>query len=280
MIEVSLRDTTFSHVPDGIGLGNTKISQIKFNRNSEEWLDICFFTDGNIKNNDILKSKSKINIAWIIEPLSINLETYEKAYQNIDKYDYILTHNLNLINVDSKKCFYYPFGGCWIKPEDRKVYDKTKNFSIIASAKNWTVGHRLRHEIIKRFNQKIDLICGEGYKPIDSKLEALKDYRYSFIIENDDNDTYFSEKLIDSLTTGTIPIFWGSKIDSFFDMNGIIRLDNLDQIEDLFKKCDSIFYQSKKESILNNFEIANQFVCPEDWIYHNFLTIISKGNEI
>lgn len=278
MIEASLRDTAFSHVPDGTGLGNTQINKIKFNRNPEEWLDICFFTDGNIKNNDVLKSKSKINIAWILEPLSINLETYEKVHQNINKYDYILTHNLQLINANNKKCFYYPFGGCWIKPEDRRIYHKTKNFSIIASAKNWTIGHRLRHQIINRFNSKIDLICGGGYKPIDYKLDGLKDYRYSFIIENDNSDIYFSEKLIDSLVTGTMPIFWGSKINSFFNMDGIIRLENLDQVEDIFNKCDSMFYDSKKEIILSNFNAANQFVCPEDWIYHNFLTTILKGN--
>ena len=275
MIEISLRDTCFSHHPDGIGLGSTKLNKIKFNRNPNIHLDLCFFTDGNIKNNDVLKSKSKINIAWILEPVSINMESYEKAYQNIDKYDYILTHNLQLINANKNKCFYYPFGGCWIKDEDRKIYEKTNNFSIIASEKNWTIGHQLRHLIINSHKSKIDLVCGRGYKPIDYKLDALKEYRYSFIIENDNNDIYFSEKLIDAFMTGTIPIFWGSNIKSIFDQDGILFINEFSEIEE-YLKYGKDFYESKKENIINNFNIAKQFISPEDWIYDNFLLKILK----
>lgn len=276
MLEISLRDNSFFHHPDGIGLGSTKINKIQFNRDSNIWKDICFFTDINIINNDILISKSKINVAWILEPLSINQQVYQKISEDIDKYDYILTHNLELINLNKNKCFYFPYGGCWIRPEDRKIYNKTKNFSIIASEKNWTDGHKLRHNIINYFSQKIDLVCGKGYKPIEYKLEALKDYRYSFIIENDNNDIYFSEKLIDSLITGTIPIFWGSKINTIFDMNGIIVIENFDQIQNFDQYYNEEFYLSKKDNILNNFNIAKQFICPEDWIFVNFLTKIIK----
>jgi hypothetical protein len=276
MIEISLRDHSFSHCPEGIGLGNTKINRIKFNRDSNTWKDICFFTDINIMNNEVLNSKSRINIAWILEPLSINSPTYQKVYQDLDKYHYILTHNLELININRNKCFYSPFGGCWIKPEDRRIHNKTKSFSIIASEKDWTTGHKLRHKIIQQFGNKIDLVCGKGYSPIDYKLEALQDYRYSFIIENDNNDIYFSEKLIDSLMTGTIPIFWGSNISSIFDMNGIIVIQDLDQLKDFDKYYNEELYLSKSNSILNNFNIAKQFTCPEDWIFDNFLNTIIK----
>jgi hypothetical protein len=275
MIEISLRDTCFSHHPEGIGLGSTKLNKIKFNRDPNTHLDICFFTDGNIKNNDVLESKSKINIAWILEPISINMESYQKAYENIDRYDYILTHNLQLINANKNKCFYYPFGGCWIKDEDRKIYEKTNNFSIIASEKNWTIGHQLRHLIINNHKSRIDLVCGRGYKPIDYKLDALKEYRYSFIIENDNNDIYFSEKLIDAFMTGTIPIFWGSNIRSIFDKDGILFINEFNEIEE-YLKYGKDFYESKKENIINNFNIAKQFISPEDWIYDNFLVKILK----
>ena len=273
MIEVSLRDGCFSHA---LGLGNVLPSKIKFNRDDNTWLDICFFTDGPIKHNLVSTSKSKTNIAWICEPLSINYETFNAAYQNIDKYDYILTHNLELINLNPQKCSYYPFGGCWINPSDRQIHQKNKNISIIASEKNWTTGHRMRHSVIQSFKDDLDLICGRGYSPIDSKLTALKDFRYSFIIENDNNDMYFSEKLVDCLITGTIPIFWGSDISKIFDMNGIIKFSSLEELKDIIKNCNEDFYNSKIESIKNNFEIAKQFTCPEDWIYDNFLSKILK----
>jgi hypothetical protein len=273
MIEVSLRDGCFSHA---LGLGNVLPSKIKFNRDDNTWLDICFFTDGPIKHNLVSTSKSKTNIAWICEPLSINYETFNAAYQNFDKYDYILTHNLELINLNPQKCSYYPFGGCWINPSDRQIHQKNKNISIIASEKNWTTGHRMRHSVIQNFKDNLDLICGRGYSPIDSKLTALKDFRYSFIIENDNNDMYFSEKLVDCLITGTIPIFWGSDISKIFDMNGIIKFSSLEELKDIIKNCNEDFYNFKIESIKNNFEIAKQFICPEDWIYDNFLSKILK----
>jgi hypothetical protein len=274
MIEISLRDGCFSHTD--VGLGNILPSKIKFNRDNNTWLDICLFTDGPIKENLVLTSKSKINIAWICEPLSINYETFKAAYENMDKYDYILTHNLEFINLDPKKISYYPFGGCWINPNDRQIHPKNKNISIIASEKDWTIGHRMRHSVIKNFTSHLDLICGRGYNPIDSKITALKDFRYSFIIENDNNNIYFSEKLIDSLTTGTIPIFWGSDISKIFDMNGIIKFSSLEELNGIIKNCNEDFYNSKIESIKNNFEIAKQFICPEDWIYDNFLSRILK----
>ena len=86
MIEVSLRDGCFPHAP---GLGNVLPSKIKFNRDDNTWFDICFFTDGPIKHNLISNSKSKINIAWICEPLSINYETFKAVYDNMDKYEWI-----------------------------------------------------------------------------------------------------------------------------------------------------------------------------------------------
>ena len=91
MIEVSLRDGCFPHAP---GLGNVLPSKIKFNRDDNTWFDICFFTDGPIKHNLISNSKSKINIAWICEPLSINYETFKAVYSNPNSQK--LVHNSSI----------------------------------------------------------------------------------------------------------------------------------------------------------------------------------------
>ena len=42
------------------------------------------------------------------------------------------------------------------------VHSKSKQLSIIASAKRDSAGHRLRHAVIERFGQRIDCIAGRG----------------------------------------------------------------------------------------------------------------------
>jgi hypothetical protein len=272
MINISLRDTTFAHGV-ALGAGDYKFppQNIVFNRNENEWLDYCFFTDSYILSETVNFSNSKINIAWILEPKSISPSTYFKIIQDLNKYDYVLTHNQDLINLNPDKILYYPFGGCWIEEVDRMIHKKINNLSIIASEKNWTYGHNLRHQIINKFSQNIDLICGRGYKPIDRKIEALKNYRFSLIIENDNNNFFFSEKLIDCLITGTIPVYYGSNLKHIFDYKGFIIINSLEDFNKILSQINEETYLQKISHIKNNFELAKNFVCPEDWIYNNLL---------
>jgi hypothetical protein len=272
MIEISLRDASFAHGV-GLGAGDYKFfpKNILFNRDRSTWLEYCFFTDHDILSETVNASKSRINIAWLIEPKSISPSTYIKIIQDINKYDFILTHNQELIDLASHKILYYPFGGCWVDHVDRFIHNKTNNLSIIASNKNWTYGHNLRHQIINNFSQYIDLICGRGYKPIDHKIEALKNYRFSLIIENDNNNYFFTEKLIDCLMAGTIPIYYGSNLDHIFDYKGFIKINTLEDFGKILPQINEQTYIEKLEFVKNNFEIAKNFVCPEDWIYNNLI---------
>ncbi len=59
-----------------------------------------------------------------------------------------------------KNSVFLPFGSCWIEDVDHGVHDKSKLVSIIASNKNITIGHKLRHAIIAT-DKKLDLF-GRG----------------------------------------------------------------------------------------------------------------------
>lgn len=270
MIKTSLRDECFAHGV-ALGAGDYKFypQSLIFNRSPNIWLKYCFFTDGDIIKDTVNNSQSEINIAWLIEPKSINPFTYSKVIQDLHKYDYILTHNQDLININPEKILYYPFGGCWIDYKDRLIHNKTDNISIITSNKNYTIGHNLRHQIINQFSNEINLICGRGYKPIDHKIEALKHYRFSIIIENDNNNYFFTEKLIDCLMTGTIPIYYGSNLEHIFDYDGFIKIDSIEDFYKILPQINEDTYIKKLSHIKKNFEIAKNFVCPEDWIYNN-----------
>jgi hypothetical protein len=86
-------------------------------------------------------------------------------------------------------------------------------------------------------------------------------------VENATFNGYFTEKILDCFATGTIPIYLGSKkITKHFDENGIIFLDDFD-----FSKLNSELYQSKINSIHKNYNECMKFVCPEDFMYENYL---------
>ena len=160
-----------------------------------------------------------------------------------------------------------PFGCCWIKPEDQKIYNKTKNISIISSNKKQTIGHNLRHEVIGKLKEKMD-VYGRGYNPIDYKLTGLENYRYSIVIENCKRDYWFTEKLIDCLVTGTIPIYWGCpSINDFFDTKGFIIINNINDLENIINELSEEMYNSKLEYIKHNFIESQKYLLPDNLIY-------------
>lgn len=280
MINVSIKDSSFSHAYS-CGNGDLKIfsKYIKWDRVNIN--DIIFYTDGYISNNEPYKYSDKVNVAWIIEPKSISEHLYNINYTDWSKFDYVLSHNINFIDYlnDSGKvkALRYAFGGCWIYEQDRKVYNKTDNLSIISSGKKMTIGHKLRHNIIELFRDHFSNISGGGYNPISYKLSALKDYRFSVIIENDNSDDFFSEKLIDCLITGTIPIYWGTKnIGKYFDLNGFIQIENSDDFKSILPLLTEEYYNSKIDVIHKNFQLAHQYVNMEDGIYNLYKDIIFK----
>ncbi len=178
-----------------------------------------------------------------------------------------------MVAIDPNKFVWYQFGGCWIYPESRMIHPKTKNISIIASAKRITEGHILRHDAINRFRDKIEGVYGNGYTFVQNKLEGLKDFRYSIVIENDNHSSMSSEKLLDCFVTGTIPIYWGNgnKPLEFFNMNGVLQFTSLEELGAVLDKATEEYYDLNIQAIKDNFEAVKQFCCPEDAIWNSLL---------
>jgi Glycosyltransferase family 10 (fucosyltransferase) C-term len=215
----------------------------------------------------------KGNIAWLLEPQGIHPFAYEYVKNNPHRYKQIWTHDKEYLSLPNAK--WYPVGGCWIPVELRQIYEKSKMFSIIASNKNQLPGHQLRHQIIHASGKNIDAF-GPSYKQFIihsmNKIEGLKDYRFHFAIENCKKDFYFTEKLIDCLMTGTIPIYWGCpSIEKFFNIDGFVIFNDMYDLKDKLKTCTPDFYNSKKAAIEENFKLAQNYILSEDWIYNNIL---------
>jgi len=261
MKKIKIVDNLFSHAEYSTDFQKSKY--IIWDRKIEKNNELVIFTDTSLEQ--VLNINSKKKIAWLIESPEITRVNYNWIKINYDKFDKILTFDKELLSL-SDKFEILPIGGCWINPEEQNIYSKTKNISIIASNKNTTKGHNLRHKIIFEYrgSNLID-VYGRVYKPIYNKLEALKDYRYSICIENTKSDYYFTEKLIDCFRTGTIPIYYGCpSISNFFDINGMIIIDSLNDLKNIILTLNDEIYNNKKESILRNFEIAKEFLIAED----------------
>ena len=142
---------------------------------------------------------------------------------------------------------------------------------MIYSDKNIFEGHRLRHEISKNVNE-IDLFGRGTPNPVDYKEESLLDYRYSIVVENSKTDNYFTEKLIDCLAVGTIPIYWGCpNIDNYFNLDGIITFNTLEELNKILPTLNKNLYESKLDAITNNLEKSKEYNVTEDWIYKNII---------
>lgn len=266
MNRIKLLDSPFNN-----GLTTCDIQKsnfINWDRNVNKHEDLIVFTDNFIRFNKNYESKK---IALIIEPKIIIPQTYDWVFENYNDFDFILTHNKYLID-NLPNTIFYPHGGCWIYSENQNIWEKNKNLSIISSEKKFTFGQKLRHEIIDFLNQiNFNYDCyGRGYNPVENKIYALQDYRFSIVVENSREDFYFSEKIIDCMRTGTIPIYWGCpSISNFFDARGIIQFESLDDLSIILGKLNDELYNSMLEYTHENFKIAEEYLLIENWIYKN-----------
>lgn len=235
----------------------------------------------------VSKIKSKYKLAWMHEPRALNDLTdirYKTLELMMSEFNYIMTYDEYLLDTYPEKCIFTADNGIWIQDENIKLWDKTKLMSMIYSWKNWTEGHRLRHQIANMNIVGLDLF-GDGSKhPVKYKEEALKDYAFSITIENSRSKYYFTEKLLDCFAVGTVPIYWGcTNVGDFFDTRGILQFETFDDLAKVFDEIvnEPNLYNLMYPFVLENFERAKEYIRYEDWIYKNvYSKILGVKNEI
>ncbi|GAF69131.1 unnamed protein product, partial [marine sediment metagenome] len=206
-------------------------------------------------------------IAWLIEPPGISDTHYKYAFGNRKQFRAIFTFHRFFVDLGWPYKF-YPFGGSWIHMDNWGLHEKERMTSLIASTKRDTEGHRLRHTIAEKYDKVHKY--GFAYKEIESKMEGLAPYRYSIVVESWRGDYYFSEKLIDCLSAGTIPIYWGCpSIGDFFDTEGILSFNTMGELDEIMNNIGVVDYRRRIEAVKRNLETAEQYRCAEDWLFLN-----------
>jgi hypothetical protein len=232
-----------------------------------EYDGITVFTDRYCHSPLIDSPNLKKKVFWLLEPPAIRSETYSYIRENYDKFDYILTYDSDLLDLDDKFKKYI-VGQCRILEEDQEIYPKSKMISMIASNKTSTEGHNLRHQVAKLYSDKFKIdLFGSGYSPFDYKLNSLKPYMFSIAIMNSKMNNFFTEVLVDLLKTGTVPIFWGaSNIGDYFNTDGFIIFNSMEELESILSNLNESEYTKRLNAMQENFELADKYLSTDDYI--------------
>jgi len=210
MLTLNLFDNNFKHVrsTDGlysaVGCGKQS-NYIQYVHNKNTWDGITIFTDSYLRAPLIASVDSKYKIGWIMERIDRQLNNVESF---ISELDFVMTNNTDIIKNHPKQTKFMPFGGSWIQKNNQLIHKKSQMCSMIYSNKKSQIGHQLRHTIASTI-QGVHLYGEGANNPIKIKDVGLMDYMFSIVVENVQLEGYFTEKIIDSLLMGTIPIYWG-----------------------------------------------------------------------
>lgn len=283
-----ISDREFAHVP------NEKKSRYiiwdRFNFGN----DIHFYT-----HDEIFRTvgNPKRKFAVMLEPRTIKPQSYENVLKHKDyvekNFDLLFTYDAQLLNAISNARFIPFVATVWygtnlstsmydekkdfvISPENYKR--KTKNISMISSAKEICPMHRLRKELaFKCKNESLADTFGKfdggAYVEIEVPFEH---YRYSIVVENSIEPFYFTEKIMNAFAAQTIPIYLGAtEIGKFFNPDGIIQitLEDCKHIENILKRCTAEEYERRLPAVLDNFQRAIATMTQTRWddIYVNYI---------
>lgn len=275
-----LRDILAQHTPYTLVLGQEP-EEILWDRNNTG-LPIQFFSHTSIFEESSPYCVRKY--ALLFESETIQPGDYARVMNDpgrMAEYDKIFTFSDQVLDRYQNALF-LPAGGLWYGTavnggalDERRYEKKEKNISVVASAKSHTKYHRLRVEIAKR---AVEAGLADGYGAfcghrISKKADALDDYRYSIVVENDVKPYYFTEKILDCFASMTIPIYLGAaEIGKYFNTDGIVILKegDSDRIEDILKQCSVQDYEARLEAVKDNFERVKQYRCIEDYLMAHY----------
>ena len=247
-------------------------------------LDFSLFIETAPQSQDEL---SDLNIISFQEPNEY-FGLHDWTIQNKELFSIILTQSDKVLN-NCDNAIYQPFGHTWLKPDQyEKEHDKKYQLSHLCGKLNKTYGHSLRHEVLARQNElsiplKFYDVYGDRSNIEDARLGKefiFGDSQFGVVIENTSHRGYFTEKILDCFLLKTIPIYWGcSNIGDYFDIDGIITFNNVDDLVYITNQLNESYYENRKEIINKNWKLALEYVNYEQNLV-NTITNIFKHNKL
>ncbi len=274
MIKIGLCDKEFEHIKSPTCYcGFDAPTQFEWDRDRPYEREVVCFTERCYEEAMNAAYKDCIRVAWPLEPRSIHAYGYDKLAAGLKKhFNHMLTFDITEALRIGLPCHWWTPGGSYIWLKDWQVYPKTKDTQIIASKKDWTEGHRLRHKVVNALGSKVD-VYGRAYKYYDYQLEPFRDHRFAIVIENAIIDDYWTDKLTDAFATGTVPVVWGGHfLSKYFDADGIITWNTIDDLQKIIPTLTPDRYQAMLPHVERNYAIAREsYSIVEDCMWHHGL---------
>jgi hypothetical protein len=261
-LKINMIGGGFQHLQSSNGIEPLYVEWVKHNYTAP----ISIYIDSALPQQTNPNTK---NYGWLCESKTIIPHLYAWCRNNIDKlkekYVNVFTHDAELASMSDIFILTQCSGKSFLNHGE--IHQKTKLVSMIASNKRMCREHLYRQEIVKKFSGQCDHF-GRGFNEIKDKEDGLKDYCFSFALENATYPNMFTEKITDCFMTGTIPIYYGiTNIGDYFNTDGIIILTDNFKIEDLTFEL----YYSKMVAVKENLKLSMDLLLSEDYICRNFL---------
>ena len=248
--------------------------EIEIDRNDPDYLIYATFGCEHVLN----KYNKTIKIAFFTENQipDLNVADYALGLGHINHLDRYFTfpyivHILSLKNRTSKD----------FQIIRDKVLSSEKRKKFCASVISNPIGFRFA--FMKELN-KYKTIDNGGHShnniggPIHNKKEFLMGYKFSIAMENSEADGYASEKILDALWAGTIPIYYGDyMIDEYINPKTYILIKGgyeIDEKIEYIKKIDNDdnLYRSilKEKVFIDDFFVDNIINERKKFLLHIF----------
>ena len=196
-------------------------------------------------------------VALLMEPRSLLPDMYKFAEEHSTYFRYIFTHDSKLLKLPN--AIYFMWANTWLTTDS----EKTEGISLCTSPKDWCWLHKVRNNLADYFEDdpRVDVFRGEWdsstipYKPKYEPKDYLEHYKFSIIIENDIDELWFTEKILNCFSTKTVPIYLGAThITDIFNEDGIIRVNDAAEIIRIVRNLDIEHeYLKRREAIEDNF---------------------------
>jgi len=186
---------------------------------------------------------------------------------NKNCYSYVFTYHQEILDNNEKAILFLNVQS-WVQ----NFYNFEKKFGVstlVGGKTNPSAdGYILRHLLWYKQNEIIipkDFYLSSHYKYnkadynnnliLGDDKSVMFNNQFHIVIENMSINNMYTEKILDCFQTKTIPIYYGCpNIDKYFNIDGIIKVEN---IEDIITVCNNLtpeIYNSKLEAIEENYQ--------------------------
>jgi hypothetical protein len=248
-------------------------------------LDFSLFVETGPKSQEDI---SPINIITMHEPNEY-FGLHDWVIANKEIFQCIMTWDDKVLRNCQGNSIFLPFGHTWFKPEQYEISHK-KDFKIahLCGKLLKSYGHQMRHEILARAPE-FDVptyfhdVIGDRNNLEDARLgkeQVFGNAQYGIAIENFSHRGYFTEKILDCFLMKTVPIYWGcSNIGDYFNTNGIIQFENVDDLIHQVNLLDDVYFDSPslQLAIEENYQKALKYIDYEQNIVDTITTIFKKN---